>query len=64
MHGTGTQVGDSIEMESVIEVFGEGRRKDNPLIVGAVKAAVGHGEAVSSIRSGTSLADFFCRPQE
>lgn len=46
MHGTGTQAGDSIEMESVVDVFGEGRRKDNPLVVGAVKAAVGHGEAV------------------
>ena len=48
MHGTGTQIGDSVEMESLIDVFGEGRRKDNPLIVGAVKANVGHGEAVST----------------
>ena len=46
MHGTGTQVGDSVEMESLINVFGGGRRKDNPLLVGAVKANVGHGEAV------------------
>ena len=51
MHGTGTQVGDSIEMQSVLNVFGEGRRKDNPLVVGAVKANVGHGEAVSTQRS-------------
>ena len=47
MHGTGTQAGDSVEMESVAGVFGEGRRKDNALVVGAVKANVGHGEAVS-----------------
>ena len=57
MHGTGTQVGDSIEMESVVHVFGEGRRKDNPLVVGAVKAAVGHGEAVSTEKSATLLAN-------
>ena len=48
MHGTGTQIGDSIEMKSVLAVFGEGRRKDNPLVVGAVKANVGHGEAVGT----------------
>ena len=56
MHGTGTQVGDSIEMESVVDVFGQGRRKDNPLIVGAVKANVGHGEAVGTPRSTALLA--------
>ena len=47
MHGTGTQVGDLIEMTSVTNVFGQARAKENPLIVGAVKANVGHGEAVS-----------------
>ena len=59
MHGTGTQIGDSVEMESVINVFGEGRRKDNPLIVGAVKANVGHGEAVSAQRSVPLLANSY-----
>ncbi len=56
MHGTGTQVGDNIEMESVVSVFGEGRSKDSPLIVGAVKANVGHGEAVSTQRLTARLA--------
>jgi acyl transferase domain-containing protein len=49
MHGTATQAGDMAEMTSVTSVFGNGRAKNNPLIVGAVKANVGHGEAVSSI---------------
>jgi len=48
MHGTGTQAGDSTEMNSVSRKFGHGRRDDNPLYVGAVKANVGHSEAVSS----------------
>lgn len=47
MHGTGTQAGDTIEVESVTNIFGQGRKKDNPLYIGAVKANVGHGEAVS-----------------
>jgi iron transport multicopper oxidase len=46
MHGTGTQAGDSSEMKSVTNVFGQGRMTNNPLYIGAVKANVGHGEAV------------------
>ena len=49
MHGTGTQAGDSSEMKSVTKVFGQGRTSDNPLYIGAVKANVGHGEAVRYI---------------
>ncbi|KAJ4306093.1 hypothetical protein N0V88_000889 [Collariella sp. IMI 366227] len=52
MHGTGTQAGDNIEMQSVTEVFAPAHRKrpaDRPLYLGAVKANVGHGEAASGI---------------
>lgn len=57
MHGTGTQVGDAVEMESVLEVFGPEptsprvRRKDSPLYLGAAKANIGHGEGVSGVTS-------------
>ncbi|KAK3291290.1 putative polyketide synthase [Chaetomium fimeti] len=52
MHGTGTQAGDSQEIQSVTEVFapitGTKRRSSKqPLHIGAVKANVGHGEAVA-----------------
>lgn len=58
MHGTGTRVGDPIEMESVVSTFapsqGRGSREsENPLYVGAVKSNVGHGEAAAGV---TSLA--------
>ncbi|TPX22279.1 Type I Iterative Polyketide synthase (PKS), partial [Coccidioides immitis] len=56
MHGTGTQVGDAVEMQSVLNVFApdnEFRGRDKPLYVGSAKANVGHGEGVSGI---TSLA--------
>ena len=49
MHGTGTKWGDSTEMQSVTEVFGVARSRDHPLAVGAVKANVGHSEAVSIV---------------
>jgi acyl transferase domain-containing protein len=46
MHGTGTQAGDTMEMNSVLSTFGVKRSASNPLYVGAVKANVGHSEAV------------------
>ncbi|KAF1852234.1 uncharacterized protein K460DRAFT_374054 [Cucurbitaria berberidis CBS 394.84] len=51
MHGTGTQAGDTIEMESVISTFGLNRAVDNPLYIGAVKANVGHGEGAAGVTS-------------
>lgn len=46
MHGTGTQVGDKAEMSAVSKIFLP-RRDGNPLPVGAIKANIGHSEAVS-----------------
>jgi len=53
MHGTGTQAGDGVEMDSVSSIFAPPlnskvkRRSDQPLFVGSVKSNIGHGEAVS-----------------
>ena len=52
MHGTGTQAGDGIEMQSVTEVFAPSYRRrdaDKPLYVGSAKANIGHGEAASGV---------------
>ncbi|KAK4042018.1 hypothetical protein C8A01DRAFT_44909 [Parachaetomium inaequale] len=46
MHGTGTQAGDVEEMSSVVGGLVGKRGRENPLTVGAVKAAVGHGEGI------------------
>ncbi|KAJ0419484.1 hypothetical protein BJY00DRAFT_285769 [Aspergillus carlsbadensis] len=54
MHGTGTQAGDAIESESVLDVFAPltpRRRPDQRLHLGAVKANIGHGEAAAGISS-------------
>ena len=52
MHGTGTQIGDTVEMSSVSNVFAPltpTRRADDPLHIGAVKANIGHGESASGV---------------
>ncbi|WNG36476.1 acyltransferase domain-containing protein [Archangium violaceum] len=48
-HGTGTSLGDPIEVEALAEVMGEGRPKDRPLLIGAVKTNVGHLEAGAGV---------------
>lgn len=52
MHGTGTQAGDSVEITSITDVFApipKRRSAQQPLHIGAVKANVGHGEAVAGV---------------
>ncbi|MEU0869385.1 SDR family NAD(P)-dependent oxidoreductase [Nocardia brasiliensis] len=41
-HGSGTQLGDAIEIAALTEVFGAARIRERPLYVGAVKTNVGH----------------------
>lgn len=48
-HGTGTPVGDPIEVRAVAKAMNDNRSKDKPLLVGAIKANIGHSEAASGI---------------
>ncbi|MDQ3761956.1 MAG: acyltransferase domain-containing protein [Actinomycetota bacterium] len=45
-HGTGTRLGDPIEMEALRDVYGEG---DTPCALGSVKTNFGHQEAAAGI---------------
>jgi 3-oxoacyl-(acyl-carrier-protein) synthase/SAM-dependent methyltransferase/acyl carrier protein len=47
-HGTGTSLGDPIEVDTLASIFGN-RPKDAPLLLGAVKTNIGHAEAASGI---------------
>jgi amino acid adenylation domain-containing protein len=48
-HGTGTSLGDPIEMGTLSNVFGLKRYQDNPLTVGSVKTNIGHLEAAAGM---------------
>ncbi len=48
-HGTGTELGDPIEVRAAANVYAKERSKENPLLIGTVKTNIGHLEAASGI---------------
>ena len=48
-HGTGTAVGDPIEIDAAADVLSRGRDGDRPLLVGSVKTNIGHLESAAGI---------------
>ncbi|MFF7943465.1 type I polyketide synthase [Nocardia gamkensis] len=48
-HGTGTALGDPIEIEALTEVFGEREPDSGGCVLGAVKTNIGHLEAAAGI---------------
>ncbi|KAK1979454.1 putative polyketide synthase [Colletotrichum cereale] len=49
LHGTGTPVGDPIEVRAISNALNDTRSKEKPLIIGALKPNIGHSEAASGI---------------
>ncbi|NEO91651.1 MAG: SDR family NAD(P)-dependent oxidoreductase, partial [Moorea sp. SIO3G5] len=48
-HGTGTALGDPIEVEAIGTVFGKTHSVEQPLIIGSVKTNIGHTEGAAGI---------------
>ncbi|KAI0025583.1 putative polyketide synthase [Xylariomycetidae sp. FL0641] len=48
-HGTGTPVGDPIEVKAIQKALGADPERTNPILIGSVKPNIGHSEAASSM---------------
>jgi len=48
-HGTGTLLGDPIEVVALADVFGENRPAGRPLLIGSVKTNLGHLESAAGV---------------
>ncbi|MFC5813206.1 SDR family NAD(P)-dependent oxidoreductase, partial [Streptomyces heilongjiangensis] len=46
-HGTGTRLGDPIEAEALLAVYGRDRPADRPLWLGSLKSNIGHTQAAA-----------------
>ncbi|MFA6473098.1 MAG: type I polyketide synthase, partial [Candidatus Latescibacterota bacterium] len=58
-HGTGTALGDSIEINSLAEAYCADRDAENRLMVGSVKANVGHLEPAAAVTGVAKIALIF-----
>ncbi len=54
-HGTGTPLGDPIEVAALTEALSDGAPRDSPCWIGSVKTSIGHLEAAAGLAGVTKI---------
>ena len=62
-HGTGTHIGDPIEVGALTRALTKGRTADNPLLLGGIKANLGHLESASAAAALIKVVEVLQRKQ-
>jgi acyl transferase domain-containing protein len=55
-HGTGTALGDPIEVRALLATYGRGRQAGRPLRLGSLKSNIGHSQAAAGIAGVIKIA--------
>ncbi|AHH16329.1 polyketide synthase [Nocardia nova SH22a] len=55
-HGTGTVLGDPIEIGALARAYGSGRNPDDPIHVGSLKSNIGHSQAAAGVGAVIKMA--------
>ncbi|MGB8345252.1 MAG: SDR family oxidoreductase, partial [Ktedonobacteraceae bacterium] len=62
-HGSGTALGDPIEVQALVAVLGQERASEQPLYIGAVKSNIGHLAGAAGIAGLIKTVLVLCRQQ-
>jgi acyl transferase domain-containing protein len=55
-HGTGTPLGDALEVEALLNTYGRDREPGRPLLLGSVKSNLGHTQAAGGVAGVLKMA--------